>query len=119
MGRLVEDMTRLVGEIQALRGSRQAFRKELADGNSDRQTVAEEAQEERLAFCKNLKRTVGGQQREMRAEMAAAGRAWAGHGQQSEMRAEFAPARRARAGQQRGMRAGHTAPRRARAGRGA
>jgi hypothetical protein len=37
----------------------------------------------------------------MRAEMAAAGRVWAGHGQQPEMRAE------------------HTAPRRARAGRGA
>ena len=97
MGRLVEDMTRLVGEIQALRGSRQAFRKELAEGNSDRQTVAEEAKEERLAFCKNLKRTVGGQQREMRAEMAAAGRAWAGHGQQPKRRAEFAaPPRRAR-----------------------
>jgi len=116
MGRLVEDMTRLVGEIQALRGSRRAFRKELADGESDRQRVAKGAQEERLAFVENLKRTVGeqlqeirayiagarrawaGRQREMRAEFAAAGRAWAGHGQQPEMRAEFAPARRARAG---------------------
>ena len=127
MGRLVEDMTRLVGEIQALRGSRRAFRRELAmdvvemcadfadtharmakrtkeerlAGERDRQTVAKRDQEERLAFCKNLKRTVGGQQREMRAEMAAARRAWAGHGQQPEMRAE------------------RTAPRRARAGRGA
>ena len=47
MGRLVEDMTRLVGEIQALRGSRRAFRKELADGERDRQRVA-------LAFRKEL-----------------------------------------------------------------
>ena len=37
MGRLVEDVTRLVGEIQALRGSRRAFRKELVDGERDRQ----------------------------------------------------------------------------------
>jgi hypothetical protein len=116
MGRLVEDMTRLVGEIQALRGSRQALREELADGNRERQMdvlemcadfvatharMAKRTKEERLAFCKNLKRTVGGQQREMRAEMAAARRAWAGHGQQPEMRAE------------------RTAPRRARVGRGA
>jgi hypothetical protein len=32
----------------------------------------------RLAFLKNLKHTVNGQQREMRADIAAARRAWAG-----------------------------------------
>jgi len=116
MGRLLEDMTRLSGEIQALRGSRRAFRRELAEVNRDRRMdvvemcadfagtqarMANRKKAERFAFCKNLKRTVGGQQREIRAEMAAARRAWAGHGQQPEMRAE------------------HTAPRRARAGRGA
>jgi len=109
MGRMLEDMTRLAGEIQTLRGSRRAFRKELAmdvvemcaDFADTHARMAKRTKEERLAFCKNLKRTVGGQQREMRAEMAAAGRVWAGHGQQPEMRAE------------------HTAPRRARAGRGA
>ena len=37
MGKLLEDMTRLSGEIEALRGSRRAFRKELADGNRDRE----------------------------------------------------------------------------------
>ena len=37
MGRMLEGMTRLVGEIQALRGSRRALRKELADGKRDRQ----------------------------------------------------------------------------------
>jgi hypothetical protein len=95
MGRLLEDMTRLSGEIQALRGSRRAFRKELSDGNRDRQMdvfemcsdfagtqarVAKRTKEERLAFLRNLKRTVGGQQREMRADIAAARRAWAGRG---------------------------------------
>jgi len=95
MGRLLEEMTRLSGEIQALRGSRRAFRKELADVNKDRQMdvfemcadladtqarMAERTKAERLAFLKNLKRTVGGQQREMRADIAAARRAWAGRG---------------------------------------
>ncbi len=95
MGRLLEDMTRLAGEIQALRGSRRAFRKELADGNRDRQMdvfemcadfagtqarAAKRTKEERLAFLKNLKRNVGGQQREMRTDIAAARRAWVGRG---------------------------------------
>jgi len=95
MGRLLEDMTRLAGEIQALHGSRRAFRKELADGNSDRHMdvfemcadfagtqaqLATTAKEERLAFLKNLKRAVGGQQREIRADIAGARRAWAGRG---------------------------------------
>ena len=95
MGRLLEDMTRLSGEIQALRGSRRAFRRELSDGNRERQMdvfemcadfagsqarMAKQTKGERLAFLKNLKRTVGGQQREMRADIAAARRAWAGSG---------------------------------------
>lgn len=93
MGRLLEDMTRLAGEIQALQGSRQAFRKELSDGNRELQMdvfemcadfvgtqarAAKRTKEERLAFLKNLKRTVRGQQREMRADIAAARHAWAG-----------------------------------------
>ena len=86
MGKSVEDMTRLVGEIQTLRGSRQAFRKELgmhvvemcADFADTHARMAKRTQEERLAFLKNLKQTVSGQQREMRSDIAAAGRAWAG-----------------------------------------
>ena len=93
MGRLLEDMTRLSEEIQALRGSRRAFRKELADGNRDREKdvaemcadfagtqarKAERMRAGRLAFLKNLKRTVSAQQREMRSDIAAARRAWAG-----------------------------------------
>lgn len=95
MGRLLEDMTRLAGEIHALRGSRRAFQKELADGNRDRQMdvfemcadfagtqarMAKRTKAERIAFLKNLRRTVGGQQREMGVDIAAARRAWAGRG---------------------------------------
>ncbi len=95
MGRLLEDMTRLSGEIRALRESRRAFRKELADGDGDRRMdvfemcadfagtqarVAQRGKEERLAFLKNLKRIVGGHQWEMRADIAAARRAWGGSG---------------------------------------
>jgi len=127
MGRLVEDMTRLVGEIQALRGSRRAFRKELtmdvfemcADFADTHARMAKGAKEERLAFVENLKRTVGEQLQEIRAYIAGARRAWAGR--QRGMRAEFAAAGRAWAehGQQPEMSAEFTAPRRARAGRGA
>ena len=95
MGRLLEDMTRLSGEIQALRGSRQTFREELAEGNRNREKdvaemcadflgtqtrMAERLREGRHAFLKNLKRTVSGQQREMRADVVAARRALAGKG---------------------------------------
>jgi hypothetical protein len=86
MGRLVEDVTRLVGEIQALRGSRRALLKELSDDNLDmcahfagrRMQVATRMKEGRLAFLHNLRRTVRGQLRGMRADMAGARRAWSG-----------------------------------------
>jgi hypothetical protein len=93
MGKLLEDMTRLSEEIRELHGSRRAFRKELVEGNKDRRMdvfemcadladtqarMAKRAQEERLAFLNRLRRDVGGQQREMRADIAGARRAWAG-----------------------------------------
>lgn len=95
MGRLLEDMTRLAGEIQALHGSRRAFRKELSDGNRELQMDvfemcadfvdtqargAKRAKEERLTFLKHLKRSVKGLQREMGADLAGARRVWAGTG---------------------------------------
>ena len=84
MGRLLEDMTRLVGEIQALRGSRRALRKELADGNRERQMdvfemcadladtqarMAERSRENRLAFVDNLKQRVAELRRRFRADL--------------------------------------------------
>jgi hypothetical protein len=95
MGKLLEDMTRLSGEIQALRGSRLAFREELAEGNRNREKdvaemcadfsgtqirAAERMRAGRLAFLKRLKQTVSGQQREMTGDLAAARRAWVGRG---------------------------------------
>lgn len=93
MGKLLEDMTRLSGEIRALSASRQALRDELVEGNRDRQKdvaemcgdflgtqnrTAERMRAGRLAFLKKLKQTVSGQQRDMRADLAGARRAWAG-----------------------------------------
>jgi hypothetical protein len=95
MGRLLEDMTRLSGEIQALRGSRLAFRKELADGNRNREKdvaemcadfsgtqtrMAERVRAGRLAFLKRLRQNVSRQQRDTREDIAGARRAWAGRG---------------------------------------
>lgn len=95
MGKLLEDMTRLCGEIHTLRGSRQAFRDELLDGNRNREKdvaemcadfagtqarMAERMRAGRLTFLKNLKQNVSRQQRDMRADIAAARRAWAGRG---------------------------------------
>jgi hypothetical protein len=95
MGKLLEDMTRLSEEIQALRGSRRALREELAEGNRNREKdvaemcadfsgtqarAADRTRAGRLAFLKNLKQTASRQQREMRADIAAARRAWAGGG---------------------------------------
>jgi hypothetical protein len=93
MGKLLEDMTRLCGEIHTLRGSRQTFRRELADGNRDREKdvaemcgdfsatqtrMAERMRAGRLAFLKKLKHNVSRQQRDMRTDIAAVRRAWAG-----------------------------------------
>jgi regulator of replication initiation timing len=93
MGRLLEDMTRLSDEIQTLHDHFRAFRKELAESNKDLQMdvfemradlaaaqarAAESGREGRLGFMKNLRRTVGEQRREMRADLAGAHRAWAG-----------------------------------------
>jgi hypothetical protein len=93
MGRLLDDMTRLNEEIQALRGSRRAFLLELSDGNRDRQRdvldmcahfagrqtrTTTRVKDGRLAFLHNLRRTVRGQLRGMRADIAGARRAWSG-----------------------------------------
>jgi hypothetical protein len=95
MGKLLEDMTRLCGEIHTLRGSRQTFRKELADGNREREKdvaemcadfagtqarMAERMRVGRFTFLKSLKQTVSGQQRAMRSDIAGARRAWGGRG---------------------------------------
>jgi hypothetical protein len=95
MGKLLEDINRLCGEIRTLHGSRERFRKELADGNREREKdvaemcadfaggqarMAERMRAGRFAFLKDLKLTVSGQQRAMRSDIAGARRAWGGRG---------------------------------------
>ena len=93
MGRLLEDMNRLNAEIQALRGSRRAFLMELSVDNRDRQRdvldmvahfagkqtqTATRLKDGRIDFMHDLRRTVRGQLRKVRADIAGARRAWSG-----------------------------------------
>jgi len=95
MGKLLDDMTRLSGEITELRGTRRAFRGELAEGTRNRAKevvemcadfadthtrTAERIRVGRLAFLKSLKQSVSDQQHDMRADLAGARRVWAGKG---------------------------------------
>lgn len=88
MGRLTEDMTRLCGEIQALRGSRQAFVEDLAidvsemcgDFADTRARMAKRSREARLASVNNLKQNVTDLKREISADLAGARRAWFSRG---------------------------------------
>ena len=93
MGRMLEDMTRLNEEIQALRGSRRAFLMELSVDNRDRQRdvldmvahfagkqtqTATRLKDGRIDFMHDLRRTVRGQLRKVRADIVGARRAWSG-----------------------------------------
>jgi hypothetical protein len=95
VGKFLEDMTRLCGEIRTLHESRQTFRKELAGGNRERERdvaemcadfagtqarTAERMRAGRFTFLNHLKQTVSGQQRAMRSDIAGARRAWGGRG---------------------------------------
>ena len=83
---LTDDMTRLCGEILALRKMRCSFRNglqrdvaELCAGfGSARAAMAKQTKNERVTFLNGLKRSVGAQRRDMRSDLAGARRAWAG-----------------------------------------
>lgn len=92
---LTDEMTRLCGEILALRGARSSLMTQLqrdAKGrkqavtefcshlDSSRRAMAKRTKNERLAFLNDLKRSVGAQRRDMRNDLAGARRAWAGKG---------------------------------------
>jgi len=91
---LTEDMTRLCGEILAMRGMRDSMMTELqseAKGRNRavvelcahfgraRTTMAKRTKNDRVAFLNDLKRSVGAQRRDMRNDLAGARRAWAGN----------------------------------------
>jgi hypothetical protein len=90
---LTDDMTRLCGEILAMRGTRHGLMNELQrDGKGRkravvelcahfgraRTTMAKRTKNERVAFLNDLKRSVGAQRRDMRNDLAGARRVWAG-----------------------------------------
>lgn len=92
---LTDDMTRLCSEIHAMRRTRGSMMSELqrdtkgrkqavaqlcAHLGSARTAMAKRTKNERVAFLNNLKRSVGGQRRDMRNDLAGARRAWAGKG---------------------------------------
>jgi hypothetical protein len=92
---LTEDMTRLCGEINAMRRMRGSMMSDLQHGAKElehtvtklcahfgraRMTMAKRTKHERVAFLNNLKRSVGAQRRDVRDDLAGARRAWAGKG---------------------------------------
>jgi hypothetical protein len=90
---MTEDITRLCGEIVALREGRHALMETLAHGHKERaQAVSEfcaathtaraemakRTKTERLGFFNNLKRAVHTEQRAIQRDLAGARKAWAG-----------------------------------------
>jgi hypothetical protein len=86
MGRLTDEMTRLCGEIVALRGARTGFVKDLthnvatmkANFRRAHNEMARRTKSERRAAVANLKKTVGAMRHEFAADLDGARRAWAG-----------------------------------------
>ena len=86
MGGFTEDMTRLCGEIVALRGARQGFVKDPTRNvarmqttfRRARQEMARKTRAERRAAINHLKKTVAGLRQEFAADLQGARRAWAG-----------------------------------------
>jgi hypothetical protein len=90
---MTKDVTRLCGEIVALREARGAMMRELARENKDRRQsviqfcahthsaraeMAKRTKTERLAFLRDLRRAASAQRRKMQKDLAGARRAWAG-----------------------------------------
>jgi hypothetical protein len=86
MGNLNSDMTRLCGEISALRGAREAFLKDLQDAVSGMQAgfrnahaeMARETKAERVGFVSGLEKTVFDMRKDFATDLAGAHRAWFG-----------------------------------------
>ena len=91
---LTDDMTRLCGEILAMRRMRGSLVNELQSDTKERKqavvelcahlgrartTMAKRTKDERVAFLDGLKRSVGAQRQDTRNDLAGARRAWAGN----------------------------------------
>jgi hypothetical protein len=90
---MTDDMTRLRGEILAMRKARGSLMNDLQHETKSRgkaitqlcshfgharTMMAKRTKHARLVFLNNLKRSVGAQRRDMRNDLAGARRAWAG-----------------------------------------
>jgi hypothetical protein len=93
MGNLTDDMTRLRGEVDALRSDRGALMQELARGAKDlastvsamqadfaaaHATMARKTGKARASYVAKIKRQVGRMRKETAADLAGARRAWLG-----------------------------------------
>jgi hypothetical protein len=90
---LTDDMTRLCGEIHAMRKTRATMMKELQHGAKGlkqsvaklcahfgraRATMTKRTKNERVAFLNHLNRSVGALRQDVRDDLAGARRVWAG-----------------------------------------
>ncbi len=93
MGNLTDDMTRLRGEVDALRSDRGALMQELARGARDlastvsamqadfaaaRTAMAKKTGKARASYVARIKKQVGRIKKETAADLAGARRAWLG-----------------------------------------
>lgn len=86
MGHLTEEMTRLCGEIVALRRARHGFIRHLTQSTGAMRNrfrrahleMARRTKAERRAAINTLKKTVAGLRHEFAADLQGARRAWAG-----------------------------------------
>lgn len=112
MGMLTDDMTRLCGEISALRGAREELMMDLAHGAKDlkdavsgmqagfrnaRAQMARKTKAERVAFVSSLKKTVSGMRKGSTADIAGARRVLFGPIPAERMAKELKEQRRAEA----------------------
>jgi len=94
MGNLTDDMTRLRGEVDALRSDRGTLMQELARGAKDlastvsamqadfaaaHATMARKTGNVRASYVSGIKRQVGRMRRENASDLAGASRAWSGN----------------------------------------
>jgi len=88
MGNLTDDMTRLRGEVDALRSARGEMMQSLATTVSAMQddfaaahaAMAKKTRRERVSYVARIKKQVGRMRKETAADVAGAHRAWFGKG---------------------------------------
>ena len=93
MGKLTDDMTRLRGEVDAMRSDRGALMQELARGARDlastvsamqadfaaaHAAMARKTRKARVSYVARIKKQVGRLRKETAADLAGASRAWLG-----------------------------------------